>query len=167
MEDLLSEFRKNQDGKDRIEQKLGTIETKVNTNTKNFNDHLTKYKKEFNDLSTKCQSMKLVVDAAISDMQERKKKPFRERVYELEKVARDLNFRDEEARRQNSIMQRIPEATYLETKQAVTDLLSTLGIKVSSATVNNIQQVGKRPNGKHKPRPIKVKFLSSISKQDM
>ena len=84
MEDLLSEFRKNQDGKDRIEQKLGTIETKVNTNTKNINDHLTKYKKEFNNLNTKCQSMKLVVDshdAAISDMRERKEEaPQRESI---------------------------------------------------------------------------------------
>ena len=91
----------------------------------------------------------------------------RERVYELEKIARDLSFRDEEARRQNIIIQGISEANYPKTKQAVTELLSTLGVKVSSATVSNIQRIGKLVEGNRKPRPVEVKFLSTMSKQEL
>ena len=111
------------------------------------------------------------MDTAILDMQNRISQAenmlLRERVYELEKIARDLNFRDEEARRQNIIIQGILEAPYPKTKQVVSDLLAVLGVKVSSTTVNSIQRIGKMTEGKRKPRPIKVKFLSAISKQDL
>ena len=112
-------------------------------------------------------------DTAINDLKDQVQQAdqenllLRERVYELEKIARDLKFRDEEARRQNVIIQGIPEATYPKTKQSVTELLSSLGVKVSSATLSNIERIGKFTDGKHKPRPVKVKFLSTISKQEM
>ena len=38
---------------------------------------------------------------------------------------------------------------------------------VLSTTVSNIQRVGEQQDGKCKPRPIKVKFLSTISMQDI
>ena len=107
--------------------------------------------------------MKLKVDAhdnAITEMQGRVSQAdhenmlLRERVYNLEKIARDLSYRDEEARRQNIIIQGVPESAYLKTKQAVSDLLSTLGVKVLSTTVSNIQCLAKLAEGKRKPRPI-------------
>ena len=160
----------------RIEQKLEVIDKKVGENTKSICDHIIKYNQEYKELNEKCQSMKTNVDShdsAITEMKERITQAeqenllLRERVYNLEKIARDLNFRHEEARRQNNIVQGIPEANYMKTKQSVTELLSIMGVQVSSATVSNLQRIGKYSEGKRKPRPIKVKFLSSISKQDL
>ena len=157
IKDLMIDFKKNQEGNVKIEAKLGTIEKKVDDNTKNLNDHVTNYNKGYEDINEKCQSMKTRADGhdrAIADLQDRISQAdrgnlfLRERVYELEKIARDLNFRDEEARRQNIIIQEIPEANYMKSKQAVTKLLSTLGVQVSSATVSNLHTVGKYVDGK-------------------
>ena len=176
LEDLMTEFRKNQDGNQRIELKLGEIDKKVEISTKDISENLEKYDQEYKDLISKCQAVETTVDghdSAITEMQDRISQAdqenmlLRERVYELEKIARDLSFRDEEARRQNIIIQGISEANYPKTKQAVTELLSTLGVKVSSATVSNIQRIGKLVEGNRKPRLVKVKFLSTMSKQEL
>ena len=173
---LLEEFKKNQEGNARIEMKLGEIDKKVDINTKNIAEHLIKYESEQKDFNAKYQKVCDRVetnDTDIKDMKERiaqadqETLALRERVYELEKMARDLNYRDEEIRRQNIIIQGIPESPYAKTKQVVTELLSVMGVKVSHLTVGNIQRIGKRNTDAKRPRPIKVKLLSTMSKQEI
>ena len=62
----------NQKGNKRIEAKLESIGKKIGLNTKNLSDHLVKYNKEQEELTTNCQSMKLEVDCHNQDIADMK-----------------------------------------------------------------------------------------------
>ena len=91
----------------------------------------------------------------------------RKRLYQVEKDTKLCLGRDDDQKRQNILVQGIPESPSKKTKTDVTELLDYLGIKVSSATVVNIHRVGPKPKSPNHIRPVKVKFSSTLSKQEL
>ena len=174
--DLLVGLKKNQEGNNRIEAKLTEIETKNTQNAKEIKDHIERYEEDIKNLKSQNDSSEIRlddVDEKIDQLSLQFKELvsenmlLRKRVYQLEKVAKTCADRDEELKRQNILVQGIPESPYKKTKSDVTELLKFLGVEVSNATVTSIYRVGPKPKNQTRPRPVKIKFRSTLSKQDL
>ena len=174
--DLLAEFKKNQEGNTRIENKLADIEKRSIDNAADIKKHIQVYEDEIEELKGKHDSIDKrmteiedAFDAMSLQCKEMKEENLllRKRVFLLEKSTKVCTDREEEMKRQNIIIQGIQESAYKKTKADVTSLLSHLGVDVNNQTVTSIYRVGPKPKNQAHSRPIKVKFASSLSKQEM
>ena len=174
--DLFVEFKKKQEGNTRIETKLNDIEKKADKNAASLNSHIAQYNEDLDDIKTKYDSAdtKLTeVEDRLDDLTKRfmeldaENMLLRERLYQVEKDTKLCLGRDDDQKRQNILVQGIPESPSKKTKTDVTELLDYLGIKVSSATVVNIHRVGPKPKSPNRIRHVKVKFSSTLSKQEL
>ena len=169
-------FKKNQEGNKRKEEKLANIDKKAKENARAIKDHIIKYESEVKSLKSLCDS----ADTRADDIEDKlndltkfvnelgeENLLLRKRVFQLEKDSKITMEREDEQKRMNILIQGIPESAYKKTKADVTELLEYLGIQVSSSTVTNIHRVGPEPKSQNYARQIKVKFTSTLSKQDL
>ena len=121
LEDLYVEIKKNQEGNTRIETKLADIDSRTTENADDIKKHIEKYEGELVDLQGKHDSVDSRVteiedafDAMSMQFREMKEENLllRKRVYQLEKVAKVCTDREEELKRQNIVIQGIPESPY-------------------------------------------------------
>ena len=174
--DLFAEFKKNQAGNQRIEDKLKDIESKNTQNTKEIKEHIERYEDDISDLKAKYDS----ADTRLDEVDEKfdqlsiqlkelatENMLLRKRVYQLERTTKACADREEELKRQNILIQGISESPYKKTKADVTELLKFVEIDVNNTTVTSIYRIGPKPKNQNRCRPVKVKFGSTLSKQDL
>ena len=70
-------------------------------------------------------------------------------------------------KRQNILIQGIAESPCEKNKQDVTELLKLLGINFNSSIVTSIYRIGAKPKNQSRPRQIKLKLSSALSKQEL
>ena len=152
------------------------IDRKSTENAKLIKDHIENYDTAIGNINSRCDG----TDTRLEDIEEQldlmstqmkelnsENMLLRKRVFQLEKVAKVCTEKKEELKRQNILIQGIVESPYKKTKSYVTDLLKFLGVNVNSSTVTSIYRVGPKRKKTGRSRPIKVKFSSNLSKQEM
>ena len=174
LRDLLLEFKKNQEGNKTIQTQLNNIQTSVNSNTSTLKDHMTKYDKEVKEFNTTLtgltntvteltERMKTMEADAIEAKEEAKL--LRKRLNEVENISQKFQKQDEDCKRRNIIIEGIKESSFQKTKEVVGELLTELGIEMSPVTVVNLHRLGKYTEDSTRQRPVKVLFLSNLTKQ--
>ena len=174
IDDLLKEFQKNQKGNKAIQDQLNNIQTTVTANTSSINAHIKTYDDEMREMSGKVKTLQETVNnfeqamnLMSDDLKELKDEnlQLRQRIYESENVNQRFVGIEEEGKRRNIIIDGINEAPFHKTKEAVTELCSTLGVELTLLTVVNMFRLGAQRADATQPRPVKVKFQSNLTKQ--
>ena len=174
LQDLMAEFKKNQEGNTRIQNQLNGLQTSVDTNTNTLQTHLKKYDEEIKVINESIEGLQASVnlstdrmDAASVETKELKEdnKNLRKRLNDVENVSQKLMRQEEESKRRNIIIEGIKETSFLKTKDTVAELLTDVCIEMSPLTVVNLHRLGKQIPELTRPRPIKVIFLSNLTKQ--
>ena len=176
IQDLLAEFKKNQEGNNKILTQLNGLQTSVDSNTSSIQCHLKKYDEEMKEVNTNLDKLRATVttltermDTVTIEANELKEdnRKLRKRLNEVENVSQKFVRQEDEGRRRNIVVDGIKEASFQKTRETVTELLSDLGVEMSPYTVVNMHRLSKQsPTSPHQ-RPVKVIFLSNLTKQTM
>ena len=123
--DLLAEFKTNQEGNKRIEDKLNTLDKKSEENAKAIKEHITRYEADVDTLNSRCDGF----DSKTCELEDRlnglarhvkelddENLSLRKRVYQLKKDSKICIDREEDQKRLNILIQGIPESAYKKTK---------------------------------------------------
>ena len=170
LRDLLKEFKKNQEGNEKIQTQLNNIQTSVDTNTTTLQEHMKKYDSEIKEINSTLQNLQTTVttltdriDTFTTEAEESKEenKLLRQRLHEVENIGQRFLRQEDDCKRRNIVI----EKSFQKTKEEITELLTDLGIEMSPLTVINLHRLGKQVEGATYHRPVKVLFLSNLTKQ--
>ena len=176
LDDLWKEFKKNQDGNKAIQAQLNTIQTSVNSNTATLNSHIHAYTTEVKSINDKIVQIDDTVttldekyDIIAADIQELRDEniELKKRLYMAENIHQRFVGMEQENKRRNIIIDGIKEAPFHQTKGEIISLLGELDIEASELTVINMYRLGRQRADDKYPRPIMIKFMSNLTKQNL
>ena len=146
----------------------------MNSNTNTLQTHITKYEAEIKELNTKLEGLQTSVttmnervDIMTAEAEESKEENIllRRRLNEVENITQRFLKQEEDHKRRNIIIEGIKESSFQKTKEEITELLTDLGVEMSPLTVVNLHRLGKQTDDSSRQRPVKVLFLSNLTKQ--
>ena len=176
LKDIMLEVKKNNEGNKKIQNQLNGLKSSVDTNTTTLENHMAKHDDEIKGMNATLDDLRLTVntltdriDTVTEEAKEAKEENIilRKRLNEVERTSQKYLRQEEDAKRRNIVIEGLKEASFQKTKDDVTELLTVLGIEMSPMTVVNLHRLGKQQSDALRPRPVKVIFLSNLTKQTL